>query len=140
MIMNKIIKQFGSALIAITILLANIGIATANAPQVTGPNIDDLLYKFETEGQDPTTTDYIASLPESDPQSLIGRVVFYMLVVANILAFISFIVAGIYMVVSQGNEENITKAKQIFIYTVIAMAAAATALAIVTGITNIRFF
>jgi hypothetical protein len=138
--MNKIIKKIGSGLIVTVILLSNISMAAANSPQVVGPDIDDLLYKFETEGQEPTTTDYIASLPESDPESLIGRVVFYMLVVANILAFISFIVAGIYMVVSQGNEENITKAKQIFIYTVLAMAAAATALAIVTGITNIRFF
>lgn len=116
-------------------------LALANAPQTKGPNIEDLLYKFETEGvEEPTTTDYIASLPEGDHWALLGSVVFYLLVVANVLAFVSFIIAGIYMLISQGNEENITKAKQIFIYTVMAMVIAATALAIVTGITNIQFF
>lgn len=112
-----------------------------NAQQIKRPDIDDLLYKFETPGvAEPTTTDYIYSLPEGDIWHLMGQIAWYLLVAANILAFISFVVAGVYMVISQGNEENISKAKEIFIYTLMAMAIAATALAIVTGITNMQFF
>ncbi|MCD6109913.1 hypothetical protein J7J83_04110 [bacterium] len=108
---------------------------------VNAPNIDNLLYKFETEGTDnPTTTDYIASLPDDDAGFILGQITYYALVVTNILAFISFLVAGIFMIISQGNDENLTKAKSILTYTVLAMAIAAVSLAIVTGVTHLNFF
>lgn len=136
--LKKIFEKF---LIFTLLILPSMSAKPVNAQQIKRPDIDDLLYKFETPGvTEPTTTDYIASLPEGDIWHLMGQIAWYLLVVANILAFISFVVAGVYMVISQGNEENISKAKEIFIYTLLAMAIAATALAIVTGITNMQFF
>ncbi|MBD3157047.1 hypothetical protein GF369_04445 [Candidatus Peregrinibacteria bacterium] len=105
------------------------------------PNIDNLIYTFETEGTDEaTTTDYIASLPDADPGLVLGQITYYALVIANILAFIAFLVAGIFMIISQGNDEQLGKAKSILMYTIIAMAVCATALAIVTGVTQLDFF
>jgi len=111
-------------------------------------DVDKLIYKFDVvddkgttmEGTK-TTTDYIASLPEADDwQSFVANAVRLLLIVANILAFASFVISGIYMISSMGNEEQLSKAKRIFVYTVFAMVICATALALVTGITNIEFF
>jgi hypothetical protein len=114
--------------------------AYAQVPE-NKPNPADLLYKFVTEGAEaPTSTDYIASLPEGEPAYVIGKVVFYMLIIANFLAFISFVISGVMMITTQGNEEKLTKAKGIFTYTLLAMIICATALALVLGITRINFF
>lgn len=134
-------KIFKITVFFIICIITNMSVNSVNAQAIQKPNIDDLLYKFDAPSiEDPTTTDYIASLPEGDIWVLIGDVTWYLLVIANILAFISFVSAGVYMLISQGNEESISKAKEIFVYTLIAMIIAATALAIVTGITNIQFF
>ena len=112
----------------------------SSAP-VNSPDIDKLLYTFETEGTPKaTTTDYIASLPDADPGIILGQVTYYALIVANILAFISFLGAGVFMIISQGNDEELGKAKSMINYTVLAMAICATALAIVTGVTKLQFF
>ena len=112
-----------------------------HAQDVNKPDIDKLLYTFETEGtNDPTTTDYIASLPDADPGLVIGQITYYALVVANILAFISFLASGVFMIISQGNDEQLGKAKSMLNYTILAMVMCATALAIVTGITRLNFF
>jgi hypothetical protein len=113
----------------------------AATPSTTNkPNLDQLIYKFTTEGDDVTTTDYIASLPSSDPGLVLGQVTYYTLVVANILTFISFLISGVFMLVSQGNEEQLGKAKTMLLYTVLAMIICAAALAVVTGITRLQFF
>ena len=116
--------------------------------QVTGRQVEtgDLLYKFETVNKDNqpvltgNTTDYISALPEGSSQEIMARIIFLTLVVANILAFFSFVIAGIFMLMSQGHEEDLGKAKRIFQYTVIAMIICATALAFVTALTKFEFF
>lgn len=105
------------------------------------PDIEKLIYTFETVGtDDPTTTDYIASLPDADPGLVLGQITYYALIVANLLAFLSFLASGVFMVVSQGNDEQLGKAKSMLNYTVLAMVICAVALAIVTGITKLQFF
>lgn len=106
------------------------------------PNIGDLLYKFSyPESAEVATTDYVASLPEEEtPGHILGQIIYFMLVVANILAFISFVVAGVFMIASQGNEDDNTKAKKILTYTILALIICAAALALVTGVTKINFF
>lgn len=134
-------KNLKIALISFIFLCINMPFTLVNAQQTKKPHIDDLLYKFDTPGeQAPTTTDYIATLPDTDAWVLMGEITWYLLIVANVLAFLSFVVAGIYMIISQGNEELTGKTKEIFTYTVIAMVIAAAALAIVTGVTNMQFF
>jgi len=117
--------------------------ASAPAPTVNNPKIDDLLYKFETpDVKNPTTTDYIASLPDGDGNigQVLGQITYYALIVANALAFLSFLMSGIFLIVSQGNEEELSKAKSMLSYTILAMAICATALAFITGVTHLEFF
>ena len=121
-------------------MLAGINIAMAATNK---PEVDTLLNKFtmSTQTETPTTTDYIASLPETASTStFIGKVVYFMLIIANIMAFISFVGSGLFMVMSMGDTEMLKKAKQIFTYTILAMLICATALAVVTGLTKIEFF
>lgn len=147
--MNR--KTIQKGLLILTMLFAMIGTAYADngnssdegagSIKTNKPNIDNLIYTFETEGTDEaTTTDYIASLPDAEPGLILGQITYYALVIANILAFLAFIVAGIFMIISQGNDEQLGKAKSILMYTVIAMVICATALAIVTGVTRLDFF
>lgn len=112
-----------------------------HAQDVNKPDIDKLLYTFETQGTtDPTTTDYIASLPDAQPGLVLGQITYYALIVANLLAFLSFLASGVFMIISQGNDEELGKAKSMLNYTVLAMVICATALAIVTGITQLNLF
>ncbi len=139
---KKYLKTGISIVVLISALLINAVFVQAATIPEKKPKIEDLLYKYESSfTANPTTTDYIASLPEdTSPGQLLSQLVFYLLIVCNILAFISFLAAGVMMVISQGNDEEITKAKRIFTYTLIALVVCATALALVTGITKLRFF
>ncbi len=140
---KKHLKKAISIVVLITAIIPNTVFAQPQTiPEKPKPNIDDLLYKYESGFTDqPTTTDYIASLPEEqEPGQLLAQVIFYLLIVANILAFISFLIAGVMMIISQGNDEDLSKAKRIFTYTLIALVACATALALVTGVSKIQFF
>jgi len=119
---------------------SNIVLAQDSVSKTNRPILEQLLYTFETEGDEATSTDYIASLPSSDPGLVLGQVTYYALVVANILAFISFLASGVLMLISQGNDEQLGKAKSILNYTILAMAICALALAIVTGVTKLQFF
>lgn len=136
---KKIILISLTSIIVIMVLLSSTALA-----QITEikPDIDDLLYKFTYPGSaEVVTTDYVASLPEeTTPGHILGQIIYFMLVVANILAFISFLVAGIFMIASQGNEDDNTKAKKMLTYTIIALIICATALALVTGVTRLNFF
>lgn len=138
--LKKLLQIVLTSIILITAIAPSI--AFAQTIQERKPDINDLLYKFETPGvTDPTTTDYVASLPEdSYPGHIFSQVIFYILVLANILSFIVFVVSGVLMVASQGNDEGLGKAKNMITYALIAVVVSATALAIVTGITKINFF
>jgi len=105
--------------------------------------VDDLIYKFDSTktSEDGNTTDYISSLPEATNIELtIGKIVKYGLILANILAFISFVVAGVMMIISEGDSETLDKSKSIFTMTIVAMIVCAVSLAIVVGITQFDFF
>lgn len=138
----KKIKLLKTGIIAAIITFSLIGFNLAHAATTNMPNVNELLHPFTmTTQQAPTTTDYIASLPDtSSPTTFIGKAVYFMLIIANILAFVSFVGSGVFMVMSMGDTEMLKKAKTIFTYTVFAMVICATALAIVTGFTNINFF
>jgi hypothetical protein len=137
--MKKIIQLGLTSIIVIMTLLSNIAYAQITESK---PDIDDLLYKYTSDfTTEVTTTDYVASLPEEEtPGHILGQIIYFMLVVANILAFISFVVAGVFMIASQGNEDDNTKAKKILTYTILALIICAAALALVTGVTKINFF
>ncbi|MFC1810219.1 hypothetical protein ACFLZH_01855 [Patescibacteria group bacterium] len=139
---KNILKIGITALILIVNLLSNTAFAQTQPIGEIKPDVDDLLYKFTSDfTAQPTTTDYIASLPEDrSPGHIFSQIIFYMLVLANVLTFVGLIVSGIMMVASQGNDEELTKAKRMFTYTIIALIVCATSLALVTGITKLNFF
>jgi len=143
--MKNFILQFVLFITLISILLGTISVVSAANENI--PKLDDLIYTFETvdesgkaEEDSSTATDYIADLPQGDPGTVIGKMVFFVLYLVNFLAFISFAVAGIMMVSSQGNDEKLTKAKNIFNFSILAMVFAATALALVYGLTRLQYF
>ncbi|MBA4336194.1 hypothetical protein C0416_00275 [bacterium] len=135
-----ILKKIQTGIFVTITFLLMFNIVNAQNSTTNRPNLDDLIYTFTTEGNDVTSTDYIASLPSSDPGLVLGQITYYALVVANILAFISFLASGVFMLISQGNDEQLGKAKSILTYTVLAMVICALALALVTGITKLQFF
>lgn len=132
------LKKLQIGLLTLMMILMSSSIVFA---QTNTPDIDTLLYTFTTDGtEEPVTTDYIASLPDADPGLVLGQITYYALVVTNILAFLAFLASGVFMVISQGNDEELGKAKSMLNYTILAMVIAAAALAIVTGITRLQFF
>ncbi|MBU1445656.1 hypothetical protein KKD70_00115 [Patescibacteria group bacterium] len=143
----KKILQIGilASVILITFVHSYTAFAANDSTSTTTPvTADDLIYKFSSgtkEGAPGNTTDYIASLPETaDIELSIGKIIKYALILANILAFISFVIAGVLMIISQGETETLDKAKSIFTMTVIAMVICAISLAVVVGVTQFDFF
>lgn len=59
---------------------------------------------------------------------------------ASLAVFVSFVVSGVMFVSAFGNEERITKAKQLLYYTLIGFAFVTLAFAIVKAVTDIDFF
>ncbi len=59
---------------------------------------------------------------------------------ASLAVFISFIVSGVFLIVSFDNEERVTKAKSMLYYTLIGFAFVTLAFAIVKAVTDIDFF
>lgn len=144
----KKILQKGLILLIALCIVAGLNIAFAQQEKVPERTVDtgDLLYKFTTVDDkgntivSGNTTDYISSLPEGSSEQVIAKIVYFILIVANILAFISFVVAAVYMLMSQGNDEDLSRAKRMFMYTVFAMLICATALAFVMGLTRLQLF
>ncbi len=136
---KKTIQIALSSVLLIITLLSNTAFAQVPEQKV---DINDLLYKYTSDfTTEVTTTDYVASLPEEEtPGDILGQLIYFSLVIANVLALISFIIAGVFMVASQGNEDDNSKAKKILTYTIIALIICATALALVTGVTKLNFF
>jgi hypothetical protein len=142
----KKILQIGILISVVMLTFAHSYTASAKPKTPEPYTVDDLIYKFETSNKDGkimdnTTTDYVAALPETeDIEITIGKLVRYGLILANILAFISFVVAGLMMILSEGESEMLDKSKSIFTMTIVAMITCAVSLAVVVGITQFDFF
>jgi hypothetical protein len=138
----SILKKLQIVLLILVISFTTLQVNSASAIESRKVNVDELLYKVETPGSstDTRSSDYIKALPSGSAEIIISKVVFFILIIANILAFVSFLAAGVFMLISQGHEDDLTKAKRMFQYTVIAMIICATALALVTGLTKLRLF
>lgn len=140
----KKFKLLKNVIIAVTFTVLLLGNNLTFAESYK-PNVNDLIFKYQTQDKTEygkeTTTDYVASLPETDSATgFIGKVAYFLLIIANILAFVSFVGSGVFMIVSMGDAEMLKKAKAIFTYTILALLICAVALALVTGITKINYF
>ena len=122
----------------ISILFVTISLAIMSAPAAYALGINDVLPSGETLFQASGTDG--ASLPTgSFRYELVPQVIKIMLGLAGTLAFISFTVGGVMLVVAHGNEEMETTAKNIFLYSVIAMVVIAGAYGVIYGVLTLRF-
>ncbi len=109
----------------------------------TAPNIDKLIPKespLTDQGFGTKELEAIKSLPNRSAEQIIGTAVLTILEWTFILTVIAIVVAAIYYLISRGNEEDVTKAKNIILYLVIGMAIIAASYGIIAGITQLNFF
>lgn len=88
------------------------------------------------ENQDP---DQRVSLPGGDfLGEIVPAAITNVMYITTFLIFIAFMYGGVLMVVSRGNEEGVTKAKTIVVYSAVALALLALGYAVVYGIANLN--
>jgi VIT1/CCC1 family predicted Fe2+/Mn2+ transporter len=66
-------------------------------------------------------TSGITGVSSADPRSVIVNIIATVLNYAALAAFVMVVIAGFYLVLSNGNEENKDKAKKIITYTLIGL-------------------
>jgi len=82
----------------------------------------------------------VGNLPRGDWKVLLANVIKLVLAITGSLAFAAFTYGGVMMVTAQGNDQQISKGKNILFYSVLALAIIAASYAIVLGITQLQFF
>lgn len=65
---------------------------------------------------------------------IVPQAIKIVLALAGVVSFGIFVYAGIMLVIAQGNEEDVTKAKSTFIWSLVGLAFITTAYALVRGI------
>lgn len=88
----------------------------------------------------PAETGAVADLPNISLESGFKTAMKTILGATMILTIIAIVVAAVFYILSQGNDEDISKAKNIILYLVIGMAVMAAAYGIVTGVVQFDFF
>jgi hypothetical protein len=105
---------------------------------------DELLHGFEyvdeSHKDQPSKIDYVRNLPQGSWQQILAEVIKFILGITGTLALISFTVSGIMMVTARGEEEQITKAKMMVLWSVLALLIIAVSYAIVLGVSQLKFF
>jgi len=80
-------------------------------------------------------------VPEGDIISdFIPQIVRQLFRFAWLAIFVAFTVSGVMLIIAQGDEESITKARGMIYYTLMGFAFIALAFALVKGVTDIDFF
>ncbi len=74
---------------------------------------------------------------ETSLRALIIRIIIYVLDIILLLAVVAIIVAGIYLIVSNGDEGQKDKAKQIIIYVIVGIVLILLARVIVSWVNNV---
>lgn len=82
----------------------------------------------------------VGDLPNVDTQGFFVTSIKFILSGAMLLTIIALVVASIYYIMSRGEEEAISKAKNIILYLIIGIAIMAASYGIVAGIVQFEFF
>lgn len=85
-------------------------------------------------------TTQVGQLPELTLESAFTSIIKTVLTWTTIFIISALVVAGFYYLKSRGQEEDITKAKNIIIYILIGVTIMAAAYGIITGISQFNFF
>lgn len=88
----------------------------------------------------PAETEAVAGLPDISLESGFKTAMKTILGASMILTIIAIVIAAAYYILSQGDEEDISKAKNIILYLVIGMVIMAAAYGIITGVVQFDFF
>lgn len=70
---------------------------------------------------------------------IIPKAINIFLAMAGTMSFIVFVYAGVMLIIAQGNEEEITKFKNVLIWSIVGLLLITAAYALVRGIMNLVF-
>ncbi|MFC1615851.1 hypothetical protein ACFL21_01810 [Patescibacteria group bacterium] len=82
----------------------------------------------------------VGNLPEVTAEGAVTAVIKTILGWTMLLALVAIVVAGIYYLKSEGEEEEIAKAKRILVYLIVGMLVMAASYGIVSGVAKFDFF
>ncbi len=91
----------------------------------------------QIEGETGSKISYLGRLPGGDWRYILSNIIQMILGITGSLALISFTVGGVMMITGQGNEETLSKAKGIMLWSVAALVIIAASYAVVLGITQL---
>jgi hypothetical protein len=95
------------------------------------PNQQDIIEEQDDQGR--------VALPGGDfLGEIVPAIITNVMYMVGFLIFIAFVYGGTLLVINRGNEETVTKAKQILIYSSVALALVSLGYAIVSGIANLN--
>ncbi len=82
----------------------------------------------------------VADLPEVGLEDIFKTIIKTILGAAMLLTIVAIVVAAIFYILSRGNEEDTSKAKNIILYLIIGMVIMAAAYGLVSGFVQFDFF
>ncbi len=82
----------------------------------------------------------VKNLPDVSLEGAVATFIKTLLGWSFIIALVAIVTAGIYYLVFEGEEEKVSKAKNMIVYLVIGMIIISAAYGIVSGLLRIKFF
>lgn len=102
--------------------------------------IDALLPQPDKESPRAEETKNLSELPNVSEQQVIATIIKNLIGFSMSIAVIGLVIAGIYYLISNGNDEETAKAKNVILYLIIGIAIMAAAYGVIAGITQFKFF
>lgn len=100
------------------------------------PTVEDILPKSSVQSLHSTAN----ALPVSDfKEQLLPQVITLFLGVVGTVSFIIFMYAGVNLVISQGNEEEMTKFKTMLVWAVVGLILITMSFVIIKGVLELNF-
>ncbi len=102
-----------------------------SAPSILFPDVETMIEEQDDQGR--------VSLPSGDfLGEIVPSIVTNIMYLVGFLIFIAFVYGGGIIVMGRGNEEEVSKAKNIILYSAIALALVSLGYAIIYGIANLN--
>jgi len=134
-IKNTILLLIILLIISPLLLIANAETHKIDIESDLVPNLGrDYGYNLNPEHQ------AVANLPDVTSEEAFSFAIKTVLEWSMILTIIAIVMAAIYYIQSLGNEEDLSKVKNIIIYLIIGMAIMAAAYGIISGVSQFNFF
>lgn len=112
--------------------LSNVAVATAQqlTPTVQTPQ----------GSSGPTKIALVENLPRAEWTAIVAGAVQIILGITGSLAFIAFTVGGVMFITARGSEDQLSKAKAIIYWSILALLVIAASYALILGVTQLQFF